>query len=372
MSKNILFVNTAHFSHDDRTFYHQAVSLVGKDYNVTIVSSKEELKLTKSGINIDSFDDTTLSRKAGIKEIKKRICQYAPQIIICDSPISVIAASSAKQKNATIIYDVTEWFPSKKNLQNVGGIKRIIKFCVAAMLNFYAGLKTNKFIFGEYYKFVPFKLFFWKKSIEIPYFPDLKHIKCYPLKEISNEITILYSGGLNEDKGFNNVIDVVYKLALTHQNLKINLKTIASFLTESEKIYFEKLIFNLPQNIHIHLSGFLPFLEYCQTIGNADLFLDLRKIDTENTRCLPIKLFYYLACGRPVIYSDLKAIQKKTANSDFIHLVNPKDIQSICVIINNYIKNQDLYEKQSMEARKAAENEYNWKIIEKRFIDFVQ
>ena len=368
MPDSILFLNNAHTSLDDRTFYHQAQSLVRAGNRVTIISSRETLNAVKENVTIDSFDRTNLSKKEEIRELKKRVQQLAPQIIVCDSPVAVLAASSAK--NAAIIYDVTEWVPSKKNLRNVRGLKRIVKFFMAVALNFYAGCKTDKFIFGEHYKSVPFRLFFWKKSIEIPYFPDLKYIQYFPAEKIANELKILYSGQLNTDKGFENTANAVCEIARSQPNLTVYLKIIASFAGEKEKSYFAKRTADFPKNISIQLIDFLPFREFCKQIGDAHLYFDLRETDAENTRCLPIKLFYYLACGRPVIYSDLKAIRKKITNFNFGYLVNPQDTKQIASFVNKHISDSDFYLKQCNSARKTAESEYNWQALEKSFVDF--
>ena len=104
----------------------------------------------------------------------------------------------------------------------------------------------------------------------------------------------------------------------------------------------------------------------------SDLFFDLRDRDAENQRCLSIKLFYYMAAGRPVIYSDLKAIVKGCPEIEqFGHLVNPFDTETIVDIVNGYIKDEDLYRKHCAVARQLAEHKYNWKAIEADFVRFI-
>jgi len=83
-------------------------------------------------------------------------------------------------------------------------------------------------------------------------------------------------------------------------------------------------------------------------------------------------LFYYLACGRPVIYSNLKSIRKEIKNINFGYLCNPIDMQSIAKHITNYIINQDIYFEHAKNALNVSNSIYNWNIIENKFISFIK
>jgi glycosyltransferase involved in cell wall biosynthesis len=127
----------------------------------------------------------------------------------------------------------------------------------------------------------------------------------------------------------------------------------------------------LTTNIHISIVDSLPFPEFCKTIGDTHLFFDLRKRDFENTHCLPIKLFYYLGCGRPVIYSDLKAIRKEVMNINFGYFCNPNDIDAVAGHIMDYINQPGLYTEHATNALNISKAKYNWNAIENDFISFI-
>ena len=116
----------------------------------------------------------------------------------------------------------------------------------------------------------------------------------------------------------------------------------------------------------------MPFLEFCKTIGKTHLFIDLRKKDFENTHCLPIKLFYYLACGRPVIYSNLKSIRKEIKNFNFGYVCEPDDLQSIADHIVEYIVHPDMYFEHTKNALIASKSIYDWNLIDKQFVSFIE
>jgi glycosyltransferase involved in cell wall biosynthesis len=150
------------------------------------------------------------------------------------------------------------------------------------------------------------------------------------------------------------------------------LKIIGNFPTEGDQHHFDILTSDLNGNININILKPLPFLEFCKTIGDTHLFFDLRNIDIENTHCLPIKLFYYLACGRPVIYSDLKSIRKEVKDFNFGVLCDPSDDESISAQIFDYINNPVMYAGHSTNALNISKSTYNWKAIERDYILFIE
>lgn len=106
-------------------------------------------------------------------------------------------------------------------------------------------------------------------------------------------------------------------------------------------------------------------------IADTDIFLDLRSADFENRHSLPIKLFYYAALGRPVIFSDLKAIKKEVKVDTFGFLVHPGSKEQIGKLILLYLNNHDLYYEHCLNARNLVETKYNWKKIEPALLEFI-
>lgn len=374
MSKKIVFLNTGHYSLDERVFYHQAKSLANKGFEILIISTKENLTDCIDNINIKSYSDEGFSNKEKIANIVAALNVFLPDIVICDTPTAVIAASIFSRKYKTkIIYDITEWYPSKKNFRDEHRIKKLRKFIILVFFNILAGFRTNSFIFGEYYKSLPFRLlFFWKQYVFLPYYPDLNYIKNYPLNKIENEISLLYSGIINTEKGidaFFNAVDIVSK---KKPNLHINLQIIGVFPTIEDQNNFKNKSAFLASNVSIIIQEKLAFQNFCSVIGKTDIFFDLRVKDLENTFCLPIKLFYYLACGRPVIYSNLRSIRNKVQQFNFGYLCDPSDSKMIASHIINYIENPDIYLQHASNAFNISRKKYNWKIIEKDFIFFIE
>jgi len=374
MSEKIVLLNAWHNSLDDRVFYHQAKSLSKSGYEVQIISTKDDTIEVLDNISINSFSSHQLTRSDKIKKIIENLTVFSPRLIICDSPLAVFASKSFKKTHPVkIIYDITEWYPSKIQLQYYKGVHKIFRFFVLLLVNFSAGIKSDSFIFGEYYKSIAFrKIFFWKKHIKLPYFPETGYIRYYPLEKITSDINFLYSGKITAEKGIDSVIGAIKLAGLQCPDKQFRLKIIGNFPHTEDQTLFNSWISDVTDNVHVTVIDTMPFPEFCKTIGNTHLFFDLRKRDFENIHCLPIKLFYYLGCGRPVIYSDLKAIRKEIKNINFGYLCNPADVESIAWLIVNYIKHPETYIEHASNALEIYKSAYNWKAIEKGFISFVE
>lgn len=373
--KKVLFLSSTHYSKDDRTFYHHAMCLAKNKYNSTIISLIEDKNNVEGKITIDSHNISELSYLKKIIFGKDILTDKKPDIIICDSPQSVFSSALYRLNNSCkIIYDITEWYPSKKNFtykkRNNWLIKPIIILSLT-ILNIFAACLSNILMFGEYYKSLPFNFLFWKKKIQIQYYPDLSYINYTKPKTISDEINIFYSGKINIEKGIDKVIEVVSKVGYKCPETQIKLNIVGFFENDSDKSFVDKLCSELPENISVNIASIMEFEMFCATITQNDIFLDLRIKDIENNHCLPIKIFYYMACGRPIIYSDLKAITKEVKTDNIGLLCNPNNTELISDHICNYIQHQSLYETHCNNSLHNAERYYNWASINKNFIQLI-
>ena len=82
MSNKIVFLNTWHKSDDDRVYYHQAKSLANHGFEIQIISTKENCFKKLDNININSFDDSHLSRNEKTEKITDYLTLFSPAIIL--------------------------------------------------------------------------------------------------------------------------------------------------------------------------------------------------------------------------------------------------------------------------------------------------
>jgi glycosyltransferase involved in cell wall biosynthesis len=369
----VAFLTSTHSPFDDRIFYHQAQSLA-KRFKVVIISSAETISETVGQISIVSDNSYGSDKKKKIEFFKQSLTKFNPELIICSEPLPILAArkyKNAVQQKVKIIYDVTEWYPSKKNLECLPLHKKIFTFLKLLIVNLYASSRCDGFIFGEYYKSLPYRFLFGYKRWEmVSYYPDLKYINYQESELNSCKICLGYAGKISVEKGIVNFFAVATALKRKSPGTAVNLKIIGWCLNETEKNTFDRLC-REAENVEIEILGKQDFETFSDQLHNVDILFDLRKLDFENNRCLAIKVFYYAACGKPVIYSRIKAIKRDIDVNKFGYFVNPTDSELISDHIINYIENPDLYIQHSQIARKLAVEKYSWGILEPRFVDFI-
>jgi len=195
----VLFLQSAHYAHDDRVLYHQAATL------------------QKSGIDVDVWG-------------KERFATFQANdtdadVIIADTPRALWKARNSKAK---LIYDITEWYPSKKNLR-VNPFLIIPKAILMCIASLWAGYRSDALIFGEYYKSYPFRFLFPNKpSIDLPYYPDLQYISALPPHNITQCCKVLYAGPLTKEKGYFRVLEVIDKVRTLCPSTQIQLDIITN------------------------------------------------------------------------------------------------------------------------------------------------
>lgn len=369
----VLFLTTSHSYNDDRIFYHQAKALRDNGYEVKICSLYAEYKGCIDGIEIESFAVLEESIETKMETFRKVCVAFHPDCIIGSEPLAIVAVKKfVKEHKISCIYDVTEWYPSMSMLQKYGFPATIFQAIKFSLIHLYAGFLSTHFIFGETTKKFPLAYFFgFKKQIVVPYYPDSLYIK-ESIKQFDPEVvTLCYTGQISKDKGIENFFNAIDQLRQKLPELYIKILIIGSTVQESDQFYFSSLLKKYSfDNIEIRKPT--SFEQFTEAFADADLCFDLREINFENNHSLPIKLFYFMGAGKPVIYSNLKGIRKHMGALSFGSLVEPHNAEAISDVIINYIRNPEWYHSHALNARKEFKEKYNWELIKDSFVDFVK
>lgn len=335
----VLFLQSAHYADDDRVWYHQRAAL------------------SEAGCEVDVCGKEELQDEGRLAAITNQADEY--QVIIVDTPRALWHVRRAK--HAKLVYDVTEWYPSKKNLRGLCFPHKWAKAFLMCLASLWAGVRADAFIFGEYYKALPFRMLFpHKQHIYLPYYPDLQYIESFPPHNITHQCRLLYAGPLTEEKGYYRVLEAVQEAQRQCPNTHICLDIITNTPHQTHQT----------TKVEVNYLPYMPFNTFCKAIDQYDLFLDLRDCDCENTHCLPIKLFYYLACGRPCIYTNLKAIRNHVLEYNAcISLANTATEAANAIV--EYIQMPSIYYAHCQKAQELSRQQYNWNCIKSNFIQLV-
>ncbi|HED06354.1 MAG TPA: glycosyltransferase [Ignavibacteria bacterium] len=373
MIKKITIVTTGHPPFDERIYWKFAGSLSSSGFEISIICASEEINFTQNNIIISGFDGTKVKKRKKLSRIYEMLNKFMPEVVICCEPLIIFPVykyRKLRNDKCIIISDITEWYPENIAFKNTG-IKKFLYYWIAYKLNTLASNLANHLIIGEiskkkrYDKIAPLK----KKTI-IGYYPVLKYFSYFPPPFDGKRLTLCYAGLINFERGILTLLEIAEELSTIHYNLEVRLKIIGKFQYKHEEEKFIKLI-SQKENIIVEMVGWVKYTEISDQLKDVDICFDLRKKTFIYKNSLPIKIFEYLASGKPVIYSDIIPIRKEFEKINFGYLVEPNDKEKIIKIINNYINNRLLLITHSHNAREVIEKGKNWENESKKLIELI-
>lgn len=175
---------------------------------------------------------------------------------------------------------------------------------------------------------------------------------------------ILSVGYLIERKGFMYLISSIKEVIKVHKNVK--LRIVGSGPQEQQlKNHISKL--NLED--HVEIFGNVSDVELLNMYNFSDLFILPSIVDSQgNTEGLGVVLIEAMACGLPVIGSNIGGITDIIQDGENGLLVNQKDIHELSKSINKLIENPDLKEKIARKGYQNVQIKFSWKKIAQEYI----
>lgn len=370
--KRICLVTSGHPPFDERIFWKFGQSLNENGFSVSIFCSTEQINKVINGISIVGFDGYSYNKKKKIDSFYDLITDFNPDIIICSEMLPVFAALKFKGKssNAKIIPDVTEWVPENVAYK-FNGVKRWIKYFQLLIPFFYVLQKVDHLIIGEVSKKKRYDLLARSKPKSVVgYYPVLKYFNYKKPDLLKEEIVLGYAGVITFERGINKLLQVSISIADKFPQKKFKLLLFGRFTYESEEVEFKQKLSPI-NNVEVVFVDWTDYDKMSTIIEKMDICFDLRERNFIYSNSLPIKIFEYMACGKPFIYSDIKPIRDEIDYKKFGFLVNPDNESEIINAIESYLSSPKLVEEHSINARKLVEENKNWENESKKLIEMV-
>jgi len=147
-----------------------------------------------------------------------------------------------------------------------------------------------------------------------------------------NDKVILFVGTIYEFSGLENIIQKL-------ENIKDKIKGF-KFLIVGGGPNFEKiksLVNKKKLSSDVILTNFKPQHEIPKLISLADICINSFEVNKITDRIIPIKIFEYLACGKPVLSTPLKGTMDLLPKEDFGIIYSPYDsfVESLSDLLDN-------------------------------------
>lgn len=197
----------------------------------------------------------------------------------------------------------------------------------------------------------PSKIIVEPNAVDIDEFADIPKINAREKLDLDKDMfIILYTGSLFDWKGAEVLADSVRFL---------NDKSVIYFIGGSEADARDFRIKYSDTN-NIKIIGFRPHQEIPYWLAAADCLVlpNTAKQDISKYYTSPMKLFEYMASGRPIVASDLPSI-RSIVDETMVTFFKPDDFKSLATAINSCIDNRVLSMSKSKNSAERV-REFTW------------
>ena len=182
-----------------------------------------------------------------------------------------------------------------------------------------------------------------------------QYIQTYGIKYCSKIKEVTYTGHLYDGRG----IDILIELARNYQNIQFNIYGGDKELIE----HYNKM--NLLNNLKFH--GHVPYSEIQKILYESDVLIAPYKskvylsngMDTSGYMS-PLKLFEYMAAGKPIITSNLPSVREVLIDGRTALLCEPSRIESWIKALQLISENGDLRSRLQKNALENFNFHHSW------------
>jgi glycosyltransferase involved in cell wall biosynthesis len=167
---------------------------------------------------------------------------------------------------------------------------------------------------------------------------------------------VLYVGRVNEKKGVRDLIRA-FEIVLSKQR-----DCILAVAGSGDKEYVEGLVKEVGKaglDDHVYFLGPVPNREMPALMRAADIIA----YATREGEGIPRVLFEGMACGKPVVATEVAGIPEAVIDGVTGFLVKPRDIVALADRLSTLLMDDSLRREMGLRARKHVETEFNYDTV---------
>lgn len=175
--------------------------------------------------------------------------------------------------------------------------------------------------------------------------------------------SIVYVGGSAKWQGLEYLIKSLSMLNSTNATLTLYTNIIPEDIKNGIQKEKEK------DKIH---QNFLPHEDLIKVLPTYDIFAIPRPSNIVTETTTPIKLMEAMACGMPIVATDVGGINEFVKHKEHGYLVEPGNSEALAEGVMEVIENPKLARKMGENARKFAEEKFDYKVVSKQIKDVIE
>jgi hypothetical protein len=362
---------TNHSPYDSRIFHKEALSLKNANYDVTVIGSSEsELKEVTNGISVIGVNEKRDIRSYPflLNSILKEAIKVDADAYHFHEPESLPIAIFLKfVKQKKVIYDVHEYYTDilpSMSFQRKTFFTFLLYIVEPLVCRYFDAIITADEGISERYTIYNSSVF---TVINLPVDGFVKYSGDLGFEESENSNILIYLGGMSEERGIFNLIKAIHKVSITHQSVKLML--VGPFKSEEYMTKCLDYVSANKLNKNVEYLGSVPFKDVPKYLNSASIGTLLHLPTPRHKKsAYPIKLFEYMACGIPVLASNLPAMGKIIEDAKCGLLTDPTNIDKISGCIIYLLENPQKAKEMGVNGKKAVNTKYSWSNMEKKLI----
>jgi len=358
-------LTTVHPPFDTRIYHKEAVSLA-KKYDVTVIAPSDGvieqktdnvrvITVKKPGSKL--FHPLTLLR-VFIEGMKQNCDVYH-----CHEPSSLLVAVILKLiKQKKVIYDAHEHFPLLISENSafptfLRPIVRIFASIWERLLLYFADviITVDEVLALNYRKY-------HSAVCVISNYPPLHLIE--ELEPVDLTGQMIYVGGISKERGF-------YEMLHAAEMAHVPLVCVGDFTDEKNRSEIIQYLREHPSK-NISFTGRLSHPDTLKHIAQSMAGMCILHPTPRFIDAVPIKLFEYMACGKPVIASDFPVVREVVEEGGCGVLVDPRNVEEISKVIQDLFNNPDIAKEMGKNGQRIVAGQYNWGRMEKKLLDLYE
>jgi len=195
----------------------------------------------------------------------------------------------------------------------------------------------------------------------IELFRPMKTSDCQAYLGLLNDCNyVCYVGSFESWQGLKYLIDAAP--LILREILKVKFLLVGGGPSYEDDNLIKTWVDDLGLNNQVIFRGRVPYKKVPIYINASDVCV-APFIKKRNERCglSPLKIMEYLACGKPVVASDLEGVKELLKKSGGGMLVPPESSKQLANAIVTLLRNNELRHRMCEKARKYAVAHLNWK-----------
>jgi len=353
----VCILTSVHMPFDGRVFHREARSLAKAGYDVTLIARHDKEEVV-SGVRVLPLPGAK-NRLQRVTRVMRRLYRLAVRenadVYHFHDPELMVVGLLLKLRGKKVIWDAHEHYPNSildkyylsKPLRRL--ISRSFDLFERGVVRFFDYVIYTTPLVGARYAAMRVRA---------------GRVENYPIIELSEALPrqpqekIIYLGGMSKIRGLLEVVEAFAEVMKKHPRWKLCL--VGSFSPASFEGEVRDRVKQSGVEANVEFIPWVPYDEKEKLSSQASMGVITYLPYSNNTSCLPNKLFDYMLVSLPVIASNFPLYREVVEGSHCGLIVDPSKPLEIARAMEYLIEHTDEARRMGENGRRAVLEKCNW------------